>query len=90
MTTTFVNGTGDLFLRAYENATKEMGVSPAQRHYTSMGEMKLSLRSAASALLGARAAAGVLHGIGSDYAAADAEDGERVYVLSYHIFVGDL
>lgn len=67
--TTFVNGTGPLFLDAYEKAISEQeGVTSAARHYSNMGEMRFSLRSVARGLVGKRASKGMIRGVGSDFA----------------------
>lgn len=71
-TVLFVNGTGDLFLSAYDaalTAVNEDGgaVQPARRHYSNMGELRFALRSIARNLLGGRLEAGSIRGLGSDY-----------------------
>jgi hypothetical protein len=68
----FVNGTGDLFLSAYDTALTAVNddggaVQPARRHYTNMGELRFALRSVARNLLGGRLEAGSIRGLGSDY-----------------------
>lgn len=79
---TFVNGTGDLFLSAYEASLASVNegggnVKPAKRHYSNMGELRFSLRSVGRNLVGKRLEEGRVHGIGSDFPSPDVNDTAR-------------
>lgn len=79
---TFVNGTGDLFLSAYEASLASVNegggnVKPAKRHYSNMGELRFSLRSVGRNLVGKRLEEGKVHGVGSDFPSPDVNDTVR-------------
>ena len=78
--TTFVNGTGPLFLSAYNTALSSVEIKPARRHYSNLGEMRFSLRSAARGLVGDRASRGTIRGVGADFPVEGGEEDQRLYV----------
>jgi len=76
--TTFVNGTGPLFLNAYDTALASLDIKPARRHYLNLGEMRFSMRSVARGLVGERASRGTIRGVGADFPVVDGDENERL------------